>query len=200
VANQYIPWTDLELEQLVTEFPLKGATKLSAIMGRTHYAVVAMAQHLGLKYIPKIDRVNFQDVKSLAELGHGVDAIARELGVGHVIVWKVCKRNHFSIKKAHSKIYLTNESNTGKKNFLLRQIQEFGLSEVFDHCCVCGWDKGPIDYAHVIPGRSNGDYTIHNVVPLCPNHHRLFDVGKLMPEELGVIVELQGVVASKEEK
>lgn len=49
-----------------------------------------------------------------------------------------------------------------------------------DRCIVCGWDEDSCDVAHL-----NGpENYIENLVILCPNHHRLFDRGKIPLGEL----------------
>jgi hypothetical protein len=53
-------------------------------------------------------------------------------------------------------------------------------------CLVCGYDRC-IDYAHIIPHRQGGTAHPDNIMALCPNHHRLFDAGKLTDDELGKV-------------
>jgi len=55
-------------------------------------------------------------------------------------------------------------------------------------CVVCGWDKC-LDCCHIIPAAKGGTYEESNLVVLCPNHHRLFDSGKLTIQELNLIKE-----------
>jgi 5-methylcytosine-specific restriction endonuclease McrA len=49
-------------------------------------------------------------------------------------------------------------------------------------CKVCGFDR-LIEYAHIIPASKGGDIRPSNILPLCPNHHRLFDKGLLTNQE-----------------
>ena len=44
-------------------------------------------------------------------------------------------------------------------------------------CKRCGWQEGPTDTHRIIPGRKGGKYNRENVVPLCPNCHRLVTLG-----------------------
>lgn len=61
------------------------------------------------------------------------------------------------------------------------------LAAIFgSSCAVCGFSRF-LNYAHVEPKRLGGKATIDNIVPLCPNHHALFDRGELEPEELRLI-------------
>jgi hypothetical protein len=49
-------------------------------------------------------------------------------------------------------------------------------------CVVCGWTRC-LDAAHIIPASKGGTMEILNLVPLCPNHHRLFDTERLTADE-----------------
>lgn len=44
-------------------------------------------------------------------------------------------------------------------------------------CKRCNWHEGPTDTHRIIPGRKGGKYNRENVVPLCPNCHRLVTLG-----------------------
>lgn len=50
-------------------------------------------------------------------------------------------------------------------------------------CLICGFDRA-IDYAHIKPACEGGTIHPSNILPLCPNHHRLFDQKKLNELEL----------------
>jgi len=59
------------------------------------------------------------------------------------------------------------------------------MRRVFPNECMrCGWSEGPCDTHHIIPRSEGGKYTINNGIILCPNCHRLADVGVLTKEEL----------------
>ena len=47
-------------------------------------------------------------------------------------------------------------------------------------CKRCNWHEGPTDTHRIIPGRKGGKYDLENVVPLCPNCHRLVTLGLLI--------------------
>lgn len=50
-------------------------------------------------------------------------------------------------------------------------------------CLICQFDR-VIDYAHIVPTSKGGTVSPENILPLCPNHHRLFDRNKLTEQEL----------------
>jgi predicted restriction endonuclease len=52
------------------------------------------------------------------------------------------------------------------------------------HCEICGWAESSIDVCHIIPRSEGGKDTPANIAMLCPNHHRLLDLGKLNREDL----------------
>lgn len=56
--------------------------------------------------------------------------------------------------------------------------------EFLDCCAICGWDEAPCDIAHIEARKNGGADAFENVTILCPNHHRLFDMGKI---SVGVI-------------
>jgi endogenous inhibitor of DNA gyrase (YacG/DUF329 family) len=51
-----------------------------------------------------------------------------------------------------------------------------------DRCAICGWDEDSNDICHIVPTSQGGEHAVENVVMLCPNHHRLFDRGKIPVE------------------
>lgn len=57
------------------------------------------------------------------------------------------------------------------------------LTADYSKCCICDWGKTTIDWAHIVPRDEGGDYTYKNIIPLCLNHHRLFDNGLLTTED-----------------
>jgi predicted restriction endonuclease len=44
-------------------------------------------------------------------------------------------------------------------------------------CCICGWNESTVDMAHIISHVNGGSCWIDNIIPLCPNHHRVLDRG-----------------------
>lgn len=53
-------------------------------------------------------------------------------------------------------------------------------------CCVCGFNRS-VDFAHIVWKKDGGKIRKDNIAILCPNHHRLFDSGKLTEEEFALI-------------
>ncbi len=113
----------------------------------------------------------FKGTRLAHEIGKGKRSIkhkARELGVR-------------CMTRVHDK---TNRLPRGeKREHFATKIMECGLEDLFESCCICGWDTSVVDWAHYISRKNNGKYVIGNVIPLCPNHHRLFDHKKLNKEE-----------------
>jgi len=90
-----------------------------------------------------------------------------------------CSRECFGI--GHSKTMTGRRPSggiyTSPSTFRLMIRREF-----FDRCAICGWDTTPCDVAHIIDRKDGGPDSLENVVMLCPNHHRAFDM-KLIPVE-----------------
>ncbi len=74
--------------------------------------------------------------------------------------------NHASMAKR------AKESNLFKKEIIKR-----GLTGFYEMCCICGWSEATVDLAHVYSYENNGGSSFDNIVPLCPNHHRVYDRG-----------------------
>lgn len=51
-------------------------------------------------------------------------------------------------------------------------------------CIMCGWDKTALDIHHVIERKNGGTNDHNNLVPLCPNCHRMAHEGKYTKDEL----------------
>ena len=76
------------------------------------------------------------------------------------------------LKPDNKRIYPTRNTDvTIFANYLTRN----NLRQFYDNCCICDWKRASIDLCHVRPHRFNGFYELENIIPLCPNHHRLFD-------------------------
>lgn len=58
---------------------------------------------------------------------------------------------------------------------LVKLLTKADLIKFYGSCCICGWNEGVIDMAHIGEHRKGFHFTYDNIVPLCPNHHRLFD-------------------------
>lgn len=53
-----------------------------------------------------------------------------------------------------------------------------------DRCMRCGWSEAHCDTHHIVPKREGGQRTLENGILLCPNCHRLADVGRIVRREL----------------
>lgn len=86
----------------------------------------------------------------------------------------------------------------------LKDIQEYGLEEIYSKCLLCVWDRGSVDLAHKLLFAGGGDFTFDNILPLCPNCHRLNDKGGLNEIEMMKIEEfldeMQAIVRAKRVK
>jgi hypothetical protein len=80
---------------------------------------------------------------------------------------KLCTRHH---KKRYKMPYHPRERKKHQQDVL-------GVSEL--PCAICGWHESYCDRHRIIYGKDGGGYTKENVIPLCPNCHRLEHVGKV---------------------
>ena len=71
----------------------------------------------------------------------------------------------------------------------IRPQAKIKRSNIKHSCLICG--NNLIEWAHIIPKANGGKGLFQNRVPLCPNHHTLFDKGELSQEELKKIDEFQ---------
>ncbi len=56
-----------------------------------------------------------------------------------------------------------------------------------DACMRCGWKLAPCDAHHILPRSKGGTQTLENGILLCPNCHRLADLGLVSADELGQV-------------
>jgi len=80
---------------------------------------------------------------------------------------KFCKKHHmnkYSMKRGKQ-----------KEGMLARARKKFANKV----CSICGWDKANCDLHRVVNGKDGGTYSTKNIVPLCPNCHRLIHLGKI---------------------
>lgn len=193
--NQYPSWTQEELKILTDNYPIMGQSVYKLLPNRSFYSVVTKASRLKLKPIYKIDLINFDEVVRLVKSGLKVKDACKKLGFDQATLHKFCVKNGLSIRSVLKKEYLFRKSNTGKKQYCLNQIQNYNLQKDYKSCCVCGWNKDSVDFAHIVPARHGGEYTISNIVPLCPNHHRLYDKNKLSKEDITFIEQFNAKMA-----
>jgi predicted restriction endonuclease len=69
----------------------------------------------------------------------------------------------------------------GKK--VWKKLIEYGFEY---KCLICGYTRF-IEICHIIPKQLGGDDDSNNLIPLCPNHHKLLDYALLNREELPFI-------------
>jgi endogenous inhibitor of DNA gyrase (YacG/DUF329 family) len=85
-----------------------------------------------------------------------------------------CSRKCFGI--GHSKTMTGRRPNggiyTSPSTFRVMIRREF-----YDRCAICGWSETPCDVAHIVPRKAGGEDALENVTILCPNHHRMYDLG-----------------------
>lgn len=86
--------------------------------------------------------------------------------------------------------YLEEKKIRAKGKFVFeQQIKYFSLGYLYGICAICRWCKSSVDLCHIIPHKSGGDYSINNIVPLCPNHHRLLDDGNMSKKDTELITQ-----------
>jgi hypothetical protein len=56
-----------------------------------------------------------------------------------------------------------------------------------NRCMRCGWDEAGCDTHHIVARRDGGLYTLENGIILCPNCHRLANLGKVSADELRAV-------------
>lgn len=95
-----------------------------------------------------------------------ITEVAEKIGCSRSTVNRRLKENNINRRRA--KDYRENNS----ESHLRRKIQN-------KPCKKCGWNKDVCDVAHLKPKKDGGEYKESNLIPLCPNCHRLFDKGKL---------------------
>lgn len=115
-----------------------------------------------------------------AEFGVSVSSVSiaiRQAAYGDNVYCDAACRN-----AGHSKIMTGRRPSNGvyasSSTFRVMIRREFT-----DRCAICSWAEAPCDVAHIVARKSGGTDDLENVVMLCPNHHRLFDLG-LIPEDM----------------
>lgn len=109
-------------------------------------------------------------IKQLADAGMLPSEIAAQ--VGKPVVYISHRLNYVRYRRGRGM-----SRTSVKKRFLKNQT-----------CVVCGWDRC-LDAAHIVGAADGGSMEESNLMPLCPNHHRLFDNGNLLPNEQIAIEE-----------
>ena len=89
---------------------------------------------------------------------------------------------HYTQTRKVNKTYKQNNKLREDINFVYKDRNNWSLSvkEIFtDKCMICNWDEAPCDVHHIKPHRESGPNSLNNAIVLCPNHHKLADIGKL---------------------
>lgn len=79
----------------------------------------------------------------------------------------------------------------GDINFTYKHHENWAraLKKCFGNkCMLCGWKEDSCDAHHIVPKREGGLNNLKNGIVLCPNHHKLADIGKLKKEYLSEII------------
>lgn len=72
-----------------------------------------------------------------------------------------------------------------KEAYANRSAWRMAIIRLFgDGCMRCGWAEASVDCHHINPHREGGRLTLENGILLCPNCHRLVEVGKVSREAL----------------
>lgn len=67
-------------------------------------------------------------------------------------------------------------------------IREHERAHYGTACALCPWDRG-VEYAHVTAAAHGGTIHPDNIIPLCPNHHLVYDNGTWTDEEFEIIAD-----------
>lgn len=76
-------------------------------------------------------------------------------------------------------------------------LKKYNLKKFYEKCCLCGWDEANVDLAHVVPHLEGGSCSYDNIVPLCPNHHRVYDRGLSREVHMEIFAEFIESIAQK---
>lgn len=95
-----------------------------------------------------------------------------------VIKWnaKSFEMERVEYRPEHKKVYADTNS------FRIGMVNQ-GRGELYNKCCLCGWNESQPDMSHIIPSKNKGRCGVENIAPLCPNHHREFDRDVLSVED-----------------
>jgi len=86
--------------------------------------------------------------------------------------------------------FATGENYSSTNSFRASVARHFRVVHL-DKCAICGWDQTPNDICHIISSKEGGKDVLDNVVILCPNHHRMYDLGLMQREYIISLVRSQ---------
>lgn len=62
------------------------------------------------------------------------------------------------------------------------------INEVYKQCAICGFQfDRMLDAVFIVPISQGGTFTYDNILGLCPNCHRMFDMGLILVDGKGKI-------------
>jgi hypothetical protein len=157
----------------------------------------AAAKHYGIEYSTLIDHLKkhgidrrrwikgprvhgarqdipIKEAIELSNSGATYQQIASRYGVSYGVInrrmreakhkapWRRTKDDRFRTTSFHKRVVL----------------EKLGITA----CEICGEDRA-IDFCHIKPAEEGGLTAKENTLILCPTHHRLYDAGKLSPDE-----------------
>lgn len=91
----------------------------------------------------------------------------------YVHLWLKTNITHEFYQK-RAKISLGNKRNNSKKAKRSASFKSDVIREYGSKCAVCG-ATAPVEGAHIIPKSKHGECNVYNGLPLCKNHHYIFD-------------------------
>lgn len=196
MSRTHHTFTKAELEKIRAEYPLRGGV-IADEMGLLRRVVRSKAQRMGIPYRWPSCGLSAEEIDTAVRFeGLSMVEIQARFGVGHWTINRVCRRAGIDLRRARRDYYLRN-GQIGTKNHFMRLLEKTQMVGPFSRCCVCGWDRATVDYAHMCSVKDGGKYVLHNVLPLCPNHHRLFDNGELAKAELQRIGDFRRVMRER---
>lgn len=105
-----------------------------------------------------------------------------------------CNTHYTSYRKSKGLYKQKNNLKTGNIDFIYKDRTNWSLSvkNIFkNECMICKWNEASCDVHHILPFSQGGRNILRNAIVLCPNHHKLADVGKLTKEYLQNITNIK---------
>lgn len=108
----------------------------------------------------------YHDLLELKAAGFTTKELATYYGVSTITITSALNRYGYRTPEG--------ESYSARRKRIIRLKQQT--------CVICGFDRY-VELAHIVPASEGGVFEEGNTVTLCPNHHRLFDQGRLTENE-----------------
>lgn len=181
-------WSNVEKAVVEELYSTLGPSVVGKMLDRTPDTVYAQAKRLGLpKWECRFNRTDPAKVRELAFEGKNFEELSVIFHLKEGTLWRFLRLHKIRLRDAATHVYVSDENKNTERRFLLNQIRLFNLSDLYSRCCVCDWSRSLIDFAHLIARTKGGTFTIDNIVPLCPNHHRLQGKNLLSQAELRLV-------------